>query len=121
MKKLSIQLKCKENAMQAADDLLKDKQPIAPLEDEIRAICAEMADFLVAKNRAYGNSAAEPVSIFAKRLDRLAQIDVRIDDKLSRRQKGSDFPGDDNDKDLTGYLLLRMVVARKYANKGEYK
>ncbi len=82
----------------------------APLETEIREICAELADFLVEKNKSYGNSAAEPMSIFAKRLDNLAQIDVRIDDKLSRLKKGSEYPGDDTVKDLAGYLILRMVV-----------
>lgn len=70
-----------------------------------------MAHFLVEKNRAYGNSVAEPSAIFAKRLDPLAQIDVRIDDKLSRLQRGSEYPGDDTIKDLAGYLILRIVVA----------
>jgi hypothetical protein len=107
-----------EKAIQAADALLqeierhKQKMPIAPLENEIRAVCQELADFLVEKNRAYGNSAAEPVAIFAKRLDRLAQIDVRIDDKLSRTKNGTEFPGDDTVKDLAGYLILRIVVSR---------
>jgi len=81
------------------------------LEPEIRAVCQHLADFLVEKNRAYGNSAAQPCAIFAKRIDRLAQIDVRIDDKLSRVQRGSEYPGDDTIKDLAGYLILRMVVA----------
>ncbi len=82
----------------------------APLENEIRGMCNRIADFLVEKNRAYGNSAAEPAGIFAKRLDNLAQIDVRIDDKLNRLAKGSEYPGDDTVKDLAGYLILRMVV-----------
>ena len=81
-----------------------------PLEDEIRQKCNEIANFLVEKNRAYGNSVGEPVSIFAKRLDKLAQMDVRIDDKISRLQKGSEYPGDDTVKDLAGYLILRMVI-----------
>ena len=84
----------------------------APLEKEIRSTCNDLADFLVKKNQAYGNSVAEPVSVFAKRLDRLAQIDVRIDDKLSRLQKGQEYPGDDTVKDLVGYLVLRMIVAK---------
>ncbi len=83
---------------------------IAPLEKEIRAKCEEMADFLTEKNKAYGNSAAEPVGIFAKRLDTLAQIDTRIDDKLNRLMKGSEYPGDDTIKNLAGYLILRMIV-----------
>ncbi len=82
----------------------------APLEKEIRAVCDSMAEFLIAKNRAYGNSASEPIGIFAKRLDNLAQVDVRIDDKLNRLAKGSEYPGDDTVKDLAGYLLLRMVI-----------
>jgi len=84
----------------------------APLEDEIRAECNELADFLVAKNRAYGNSAAKPAGIFARRLDKLAQIDTRIDDKLNRLMQGSEYPGDDTVKDLIGYLILRRIVAR---------
>lgn len=89
----------------------------SPLEKEIRAVCNEIADFLVEKNQAYGNSVAEPVSIFAKRLDRLAQIDVRIDDKLSRLQKGQEYPGDDTVKDLVGYLILRIIVAEITKNE----
>jgi len=85
----------------------------APLEKEIKEVCNEMASFLIEKNAAYGNSAAEPVGIFAKRLDTLAQIDVRIDDKLNRLQKGHEYPGDDTIVDLAGYLILRMIVARK--------
>jgi len=85
----------------------------APLETEIRATCAMLADFLVEKNRAYGNSAAEPIGVFAKRLDTLAQIDVRLDDKINRLAKGSEYPGDDTVKDLAGYLILRMIVAEQ--------
>ena len=79
-------------------------------------MCSEMASFLIEKNAAYGNSAAEPINVFAKRLDTLAQIDVRIDDKINRLAKGSEYPGDDTVKDLAGYLILRMVVAEM---KGE--
>jgi len=45
----------------------------APLEKEIRAKCQELADFLVEKNGSCGNSASQPIGIFAKRLDTLAQ------------------------------------------------
>ena len=82
----------------------------APLETEIRDKCQALADFLVEKNRAYGNSAAEPINVFARRLDTLAQIDTRIDDKLNRLAKGSEYPGDDTVLDLAGYLVLRMIV-----------
>lgn len=85
----------------------------APLEKEIRAECEALAEFLIAKNRAYGNSAAEPCRIFAKRVDALAQIDCRIDDKLNRLMRGSEYPGDDTVLDLAGYLVLRMIVDKK--------
>lgn len=78
---------CREYAMNQ-----RDIRP-APLEKEIREECMLLADFLVAKNRAYGNSASEPCRIFAKRVDPLAQIDCRIDDKLNRLMKGSEYPG----------------------------
>ena len=82
----------------------------APLEKEIRETCEQLANFLVEKNTAYGNSAAEPIKIFAKRIDALGGIDVRIDDKLNRLLQGHEFPGDDTVWDLVGYLVLRIVV-----------
>lgn len=85
----------------------------APLEKEINETCESVRQFLIAKNAAYGNSASEPIGIFAKRLDRLAGIDVRIDDKLNRLAKGNEYPGDDTVLDLCGYLLLRMIVKRQ--------
>lgn len=91
----------------------------APLEKEIREECMLLADFLVEKNRAYGNSASEPCRIFAKRVDPLAQIDCRIDDKLSRLMKGTEYAGDNDVKDLTGYLILRMIVEKKQKMDGE--
>lgn len=65
-------------------------------------------DLLLEKNRAYGNSALEPVRIFSKASVK-EQILVRIDDKLSRLARGSEA-GEDVVLDLIGYLLiLRMA------------
>lgn len=89
-----------------------------PLEKEIREECMLLADFLVEKNRAYGNSASEPCRIFAKRVDPLAQIDVRIDDKLNRLMKGTEYAGDNDVKDLAGYLILRMIVEEQQKQDG---
>lgn len=96
----------------------RDTRP-APLEREIREECMLLADFLVAKNRAYGNSASEPTRIFAKRADPLLQIDVRIDDKLNRLIKGTEYPGDNDIKDLAGYLVLRMIVEKQQKAEGQ--
>lgn len=81
------------------------------MKDQIAAVCDEIKAFLIAKNEAYGNSAAEPVRIFS-RVDTLEQINVRIDDKLSRIARGKEYQGDDTEKDLCGYLILKMVIKR---------
>lgn len=79
-----------------------------PAEPEIRRIMSELTEMLVAKNRAYGNSALDPVRIFSKATPQ-EQILVRLDDKLSRLARGSEFPGDDTIRDLVGYLVLLLV------------
>ena len=78
--------------------------------DLIIEVCHEVADMLLAKNEAYGDSAIAPVRIFSK-ADPLEQIRVRIDDKLSRIARGK-AAGEDVELDLIGYLIL-MRVARK--------
>lgn len=74
----------------------------------IREACNQMADFLIAKNKAYGNSAMEPIRVFSKS-GPLEQINVRLDDKLSRIMKGEAYEGDDNEMDLEGYMVLKRV------------
>jgi len=64
---------------------------------------------LIAKNAAYGASAFEPLRIFS-RADPVEQLNVRIDDKLSRIARGSEYAGDDTEPDLIGYLVLRRVA-----------
>lgn len=86
-------------------------------QDEIRALCLEIADFLIAKNKAYGDSALDPVRIFSK-ADPTEQLLVRIDDKLSRLQRGHSYPGDNEIEDLIGYLiLLKIALKRKGSAK----
>ena len=80
------------------------------MQDCIKQICNDMRDFLLQKNKAYGDSVANPIHIFAKSLTSLEQVDVRIDDKLNRLMRGTEYTGDDTVKDLCGYLLLRMAL-----------
>jgi len=82
----------------------------------IKEVCEEIQTFLLDKNRAYGNSAADPVRIFS-RVDPLEQINVRIDDKLSRMARGNEYPGDDTELDLIGYLILKRTIKRRQANE----
>ena len=76
---------------------------------EIWTTCHEIAHMLVKKNIAYGNSALEPVRIFSKAGPR-EQLHVRIDDKLNRLMKGTDYPGDNDIDDLIGYLVLLKIA-----------
>ena len=86
------------------------------MENSIKEVCRELGQFLVEKNRAYGNSAADPLRVFSK-VDALEQINVRIDDKLSRISRGSEYQGDDTELDLIGYLVLKRVLRRLAAEK----
>lgn len=72
--------------------------------------CDELRDMLIAKNRAYGNSALEPIRVFSK-AGAKEQILVRLDDKLSRLSRGS-ASGEDVIKDILGYLILLRVAER---------
>lgn len=80
-------------------------------EDLISDICDEIKKILINKNKAYGNSVFEPVKIFSK-TNTEEQINVRIDDKLSRLMKGSEYQGEDTETDLIGYLILKKVLKR---------
>jgi hypothetical protein len=78
---------------------------------EIIKICDELKQMLLAKNRAYGDSALDPVRVFS-RADTLEQINVRIDDKLSRIMRRGEGVVEDEDVelDLCGYFILRRIV-----------
>jgi hypothetical protein len=60
---------------------------------------------VIEKGKSYGDSIGSPVRIFSK-AGAKDGLQVRIDDKLSRIAKGSEFQGDDTLKDLVGYLAL---------------
>ena len=81
------------------------------MERRIRAKCREVADMLVAKNRAYGNSALEPLRIFS-RGDAEAGIAARLDDKLARVRNAPGAFGENEVMDLIGCLVL-LLLARE--------
>jgi hypothetical protein len=81
----------------------------APSGQRILEVCIEIAEFLAIKNTAYGNSALQPIRIFSK-ASTVEQILVRIDDKLNRLINGGGYPGDDDIRDLLGYLVLYYVA-----------
>jgi len=80
--------------------------------------CDAIKELLRSKNKKYGNSAFNPVRIFSKATPE-EQINVRIDDKLSRIAQGfandfktNDATAEDTVMDLIGYLVLKRVRNR---------
>jgi len=81
---------------------------------EIATVCDSIKEMLIDKNKSYGDSALDPVRMFS-RAEPAEQLAIRIDDKLSRVQRGHEYPGDDTIDDLIGYLVL-FKIARSRAN-----
>jgi hypothetical protein len=81
----------------------------AQTQQVIKNICDNIKDMLVKKNESYGDSAIDPIRLFSK-AENTEQIKIRIDDKLSRISRGSEFYGDNDIDDLIGYLILLKVA-----------
>lgn len=77
--------------------------------DRIRAACDRLADMLISKNAAYGDSALHPLAVFG-RGKASDLIRVRIDDKLSRIRNNPEAFGEDPILDLLGYLILLQLA-----------
>ena len=82
--------------------------------DLIEQVCEEFKDWLLEKNKQYGDSAIKPVRVFSDASDE-EQLLVRLDDKISRLIRGNDSiePDEDIMWDLCGYWILLQVVRRK--------
>lgn len=78
----------------------------------VQEVVNEVRDTLIAKNKAYGNSALEPVRVFST-ADPVEQLRVRIDDKLSRLKSSLNDDNEDTVLDLMGYLVLLRIATRK--------
>lgn len=94
---------------------VKPKKPsaLSEAQKQIAQECDDLRELLLDKNRAYGNSALEPVRVFS-RASVVEQLLVRIDDKLSRLSRGSDA-GEDVELDLIGYLVLLRIARKREA------
>ena len=86
-------------------------------QNSIKWTCNEIRDLLLAKNKAYGDSALEPDNIFSK-LDSAQAICARIDDKLSRiKNVGLDDNTEDTLDDLIGYLVLLKIARERSGSR----
>jgi hypothetical protein len=80
-------------------------------EADLDAALLELRTMLLAKNKAYGNSALDPVRVFS-RASVIEQLLVRLDDKLSRIKNGD--TSEDVELDIAGYMvILRIARMRK--------
>ena len=77
--------------------------------------CNRLDEVLIDKNRKYGNSAIDPIRIFSKS-DPVEQINVRLDDKLSRMLSAQDDDLEDAELDLIGYLILKRVAKQVHGD-----
>lgn len=75
----------------------------------IEETCDLIKEILLAKNRRYGDSALNPISIFYRGSD-LDGLRVRIDDKLSRIANQQSDEDEDAELDLIGYLILYKIA-----------
>ena len=99
----------------------QNQQPIA---NEISELCRTLENVLLAKNKAYGNSAGQ-VPLFVKDATQETAIMVRANDKIRRLDNLLKNGGDENDEsisdtiqDLAGYCIL-WLVERKRNRTGE--
>lgn len=83
-------------------------------EEAITKVLVETKEMLLEKNKKYGDSATNPVRIFSKS-DRIEQIKVRIDDKLSRIVRNNGCEEDEDvKKDLIGYFVILKALESGY-------
>ena len=80
-------------------------------ESDLDHVMTKIRSLLLEKNKAYGDSAMNPVRIFSK-MNAMEQLKVRMDDKLSRLARGNELKDesfDDTIQDLIGYLFIYMI------------
>jgi hypothetical protein len=72
---------------------------------------SKIRKLLVEKNSKYGDSALNPSRIFSK-ANPIEQINIRIDDKLSRIRTQHEGEDEDVEIDLIGYLVLKQIAKK---------
>ena len=80
---------------------------ISTTQDKIKQCCDSIKDFLIEKNKRYGDSALNPLNIFSK-VEADNSICIRLDDKLKRIQNSNELRKNDI-SDMIGYLVLLCI------------
>ena len=79
---------------------------------KVTDITNEINTMLIAKNKAYGDSALNPIRIFST-ADPIEQLRIRMDDKLSRIARGHNYADEDVIDDLIGYLIMYKIAVKQ--------
>lgn len=87
------------------DECLDDE--ITSFSDNLCCVLSSLERLLIIKNKAYGNSALEPINIFSKSTSEDVILQ-QIDHKLSRI-KNATKPCKNDTTDLLGYLLIYCI------------
>lgn len=86
-------------------------------EKDLTVVLDNLKNFLLEKNKNYGNSALEPINIFSK-LNSENSINQRLDDKLTRIKNSKELRKNDC-VDLVGYLML-LLISKEWKNFDEF-
>lgn len=100
------------NITNPIEEPMHKEAKLTDTQNEIAAVCTELRDLLLEKNRKYGDSALNPKRIFSK-ADAVEQIKVRLDDKISRLMNQQNDDDEDVVMDLMGYLVLLRVALKR--------
>lgn len=81
--------------------------------DKINKVISDLGQFLLEKNKRYGNSVMEPLGIFSKHISANAPqsynaVLARLDDKLNRIKNSNELRANDI-VDLWGYLVFLIM------------
>jgi hypothetical protein len=84
--------------------------------DDIVRICDNTKELLIKKNKAYGDSALNPLGIFGNG-DAVVSLGARMDDKLMRlKSLGINKNSVDTLYDLHGYITLLIIALERKEN-----
>lgn len=84
-------------------------------EGDLDSVLGRIKELLMAKNAAYGDAALNPLR-FHSSSSPVEQLNVRMDDKLSRMARGGKS-GEDEPLDYVGYWVLREVALMREERK----
>jgi len=85
----------------------KKEDTLTETQQKISDICDNLKEFLIEKNRRYGNSALEPMKIFGD-FDAEDLLKIRLTDKIMRI-KNSEIDRKNDYIDMLGYIILLCV------------